>query len=163
MQMKLERVLGIDPGTAITGFGVIEKKGHSLIYQMAGVIRSSPKFSDAERLLKLKSELLELIHLAQPDAVAVEKIFFSTNVKTAMSVAQARGVILLCCAEKGCPIYEYSPSEIKLSVAGYGRADKTQIQKMVKTLLNLKQIPKPDDAADALAVALCYLSQRRIG
>ena len=153
------RILGIDPGAAITGFGLIEVDSkdqcHPLQY---GVITTSAGQAVEQRLLIVHQELKKIILLHQPDTAAVEKLFFQRNVSSAMAVGQARGVILLALAETGVPFLEYTPNEVKQSVAGHGSAQKVQIQTMVKMLLNLDQIPKPDDAADALAIALCHAS-----
>ena len=147
-------ILGIDPGTATTGFGVIKKdKKLSLIDY--GLITTPADLSTAERLNKLHKELNSLINKYKPDIAAVEDIFFFKNLKTAIKVSQARGVILLAIAKKKIKLAEFTPLQVKQAVACYGRAEKLQVQKMVKTLLNLKEIPKPDDAADALAVAIC--------
>jgi len=150
-------ILGIDPGTAIIGFGIIEKenKGQKLKPIKYGCIETSSKLSTAERLKILNKELGLLIKKYKPDMAAVEDIFFFKNLKTAIKVSQARGVILLTISEANIPVAEYTPLQIKQAVACYGRAEKSQVQKMVKFLLNLKEIPKPDDAADALAVAIC--------
>ncbi len=148
------KILGIDPGTAIIGWGLI-KKTKTLKVIDYGCIKTSPDLSTAERLNKLHKELNLLIKKYKPDIVAVEDIFFFKNLKTVIKVSQARGVILLTAAKLKIKIAEYTPLQVKQAVACYGRADKTQVQKMVKTLLNLKEIPKPDDAADALAVAIC--------
>jgi len=148
------KIIGIDPGTAIIGYGVINS-GRKLELIDYGCIKTSIDFSTAERLEKLHKELEALIKKHKPEIVAVEDIFFFKNLKTAIKVSQARGVILLTIAEAKIPVAEYTPLQIKQAVACYGRAEKSQVQKMVKTLLNLKEIPKPDDAADALAVAIC--------
>ena len=148
-------ILGIDPGTASTGFGLIEKNKSNLRLLKYGCIKTSVKLSTAERLNKLHKELGSLIKKSKPDITAVEDIFFFKNLKTAIKVSQARGVILLTIAKAKIPVNEYTPLQIKQAVACYGRAEKVQVQKMVKYLLNLKEIPKPDDAADALAVAIC--------
>lgn len=147
-------ILGIDPGTATTGYGLI-KKGKKLNAIDYGCIRTSADLSAPERLNKLYQELNSLIRKHKPDIVAVEDIFFFKNLKTAIKVSQARGVILLTAVKKKTKIMEFTPLQVKQAVACYGRADKVQVQKMVKTLLGLKEIPKPDDAADALAVAIC--------
>lgn len=152
------KTLGIDPGTATTGYGVICENGNGLETLEYGCIKTSPKSSSHERLALIYKELKALIKKHKPDCVAVEKIFFGINTKTAIAVGQARGVILLSAAEAKVKIAEYTPLQVKLAITGYGRAEKGQIQKMVKTLLKLKQIPKPDDAADALAIALCQLN-----
>ena len=148
-------ILGIDPGTATTGFGLIEKNKSNLKLLKYGCVKTSANLSTAERLDKLHKELSLLIKKSKPDIVAVEDIFFFKNLKTAIKVSQARGVILLTIAKSKIPIAEYTPLQIKQAVACYGRAEKIQVQKMVKILLGLKEIPKPDDAADALAVAIC--------
>lgn len=151
-------ILGIDPGTATTGFGIIKKlkiKGEKLKVIDYGCIKTAANLSTAERLEKLFVELNLLIRKYKPDIVAVEEIFFFKNLKTAIKVSQARGVILLTAAKNKSIIEEFTPLQVKQAVACYGRADKAQVQRMVKTLLNLKQIPKPDDAADALAIAIC--------
>jgi len=148
-------ILGIDPGTAIIGFGLIEKNKSNLRLIKYGCIKTSANLSTAERLNVLHKELGSLLKKHKPDIVGVEDIFFFKNLKTAIKVSQARGVILLTIAKAGIPVAEFTPLQIKQAVACYGRAEKIQVQKMVKTLLNLKEIPKPDDAADALAVAIC--------
>jgi len=148
-------ILGIDPGTAATGFGLIEKNKSNLKLLKYGCIKTSVKLSTAERLNVIHKELNSLIKKSKPDIVAVEDIFFFKNLKTAIKVSQARGVILLTIAKSKIPVAEYTPLQVKQAVACYGRAEKIQVQKMVKVLLNLKEIPKPDDAADALAVAIC--------
>ena len=147
-------ILGIDPGTAATGWGVI-KKTKQLKMIKYGCIKTSADLSTADRLNKIHKELNSLIKEHKPNIVAVEDIFFFKNLKTAVKVSQARGVILLTAAKAKIKITEYTPLQVKQAVACYGRADKAQVQKMVKTLLNLKEIPKPDDAADALATAIC--------
>jgi len=150
-------ILGIDPGTAIIGYGLIEKeeKGQKLKAIKYGCIKTSSDFATAERLKVLNKELDSLIKKYRPNIVAVEDIFFFKNLKTAIKVSQARGVILLTIANMNLPIAEYTPLQIKQAVACYGRAEKNQVQQMVRHLLGLKEIPKPDDAADALAVAIC--------
>ncbi|MBE9524082.1 MAG: crossover junction endodeoxyribonuclease RuvC [Chloroflexi bacterium] len=151
-------VLGIDPGTAITGYGLVREDGSGSISAVAyGVITTAAKMPMPQRLLKLYKELNDIILLHSPDSSAVEKLFFQRNVRTAISVGQGRGVVLLALADAGVDIGEYTPLEIKQAVTGYGGADKVQIQQMVRALLNLDDIPKPDDAADALAVAICHI------
>jgi crossover junction endodeoxyribonuclease RuvC len=149
------RIIGIDPGTGILGFGVIEtgRAGHPLLVD-AGVIRTPVKEDDAVRLLTIYDELTDIIAATKPELMAVEKLFFARNVTTAMTVAQARGVVLLCGQQSGLPIHEYTPMQIKQAVTGYGRADKKQVQEMVRVVLQLEQVPKPDDCADALACAI---------
>jgi crossover junction endodeoxyribonuclease RuvC len=150
------RILGIDPGTGILGFGVIDVVSGKLQLVDGGVIRTPVKEDDAVRLLTIYNELTEIIKQHKPDMMSVEKLFFARNVTTAMTVAQARGVVLLTAMQAGIPIHEYTPMQIKQAVTGYGRADKKQMQEMVKVLLELQQIPKPDDAADALAAAITH-------
>ncbi len=150
------RILGIDPGTGILGFGIIEaNKGKTQLVD-GGVIRTPVKEDDAVRLQTIFDELTDIIVQTKPTVMAVEKLFFAQNVTTAMTVAQARGVVLLCGKQAGLELFEYTPLQIKQALTGYGRADKKQIQEMVRTLLGLKEIPKPDDCADALACAICH-------
>ena len=152
-------VIGIDPGTARTGYGVVRQgQGRDLVYVAAGVISTSAESPMPERLLELHSALTEVISLHRPQSGAVEKLFFQRNVSTAMSVGQARGVALLDLAEASGSVAEYSPGEIKEAVAGYGGADKRQIQEMVRVLLKMEAPPRPDDVADALAIAICHIS-----
>ena len=147
--------LGIDPGTAILGFGVIRGTSDPVLVDV-GVIETRSESPMPERLVILHEETRKLIERFQPDVLAVEQLFFARNVTTAIAVGQARGVILLAAAQKGVPVAEYSPSEVKYAVVGYGKADKHQMQEMVRIILNLEQVPRPDDAADALAIALCH-------
>lgn len=150
--------LGIDPGTATTGYGLIEQRSDSRLQVVDfGVIRTSSQLEMPERLRRLHDELGEVIRLHRPETSAVEKLFFQRNVSSAISVGQARGVALLALAEAEVPVGEYSPREIKLAVVGYGDASKRQIQEMVQRLLGMEERPSPDDAADALAVAICHL------
>ncbi|MCF6462752.1 crossover junction endodeoxyribonuclease RuvC [Clostridium sp. Cult1] len=151
-------ILGIDPGLAIVGFGVIEYKGNKYRVIDYGVIRTDSNTLFPERLKIIYDELTKLMDKYNPEDLAIEELFFNKNVKTAIQVGQARGVEILSAINKGLQVYEYTPLQIKQSVVGYGRADKRQVQEMVKLLLNLKEIPKPDDAADALAVAICHSS-----
>lgn len=150
------RILGIDPGTGILGFGVIDidAKAKAALVD-GGVIRTPVKEDDAIRLLTIYEELTDIIVNTKPQVMAVEKLFFAQNVTTAMTVAQARGVVLLAAMQANLKIYEYTPLQIKQALTGYGRADKKQMQEMVRIILGLKEIPKPDDCADALAAALC--------
>jgi crossover junction endodeoxyribonuclease RuvC len=150
------RILGIDPGTGILGFGVIETHSNHAQLVDAGVIRTPVKQDDAIRLQTIYEELTDIIVATKPTIMSVEKLFFLRNVTTAMTVAQARGVILLCGQQAGLHLFEYTPLQIKQSVTGYGRADKKQIQEMVRVLLKLDEVPKPDDCADALAAALTH-------
>ena len=155
-------VLGIDPGTATTGFGLVRQaKDGSLEAQGYGVILTPANMPMPNRLIQLYEQLQEIILLHRPDSSAVEKLFFQRNVKTALSVGQGRGVVLLALAQAGVPIGEYTPNEIKQAVTGYGSAGKRQMQEMVRMLLDLPETPKPDDAADALAVAICHLHSSR--
>jgi crossover junction endodeoxyribonuclease RuvC len=151
------RILGIDPGTGILGFGVIDSdKRGKLTLVDAGVIRTPVKEDDAVRLQTIFDELTQIIKETNPQAMSVEKLFFARNVTTAMTVAQARGVVLLCGKQAGLEISEYTPMQIKQAITGYGKADKKQMQEMVRVILNLKTVPKPDDAADALAAAITH-------
>lgn len=154
------KVLGIDPGSGIIGFGLVEK-GRSIKMLDGGVIKTTIGDEDADRLVELYDGMKQLIEELKPDVAAVEKLFFAQNVTTAMKVSQARGVILLAIAEAGIPISEYTPLQIKMSMTGYGRATKAQIQEMVRVQLGLKKKPSPDDAADALAVALTHLANSK--
>jgi len=147
-------ILGIDPGMATTGFGVV-RTGKKLKCLGYGLIQTSPTFPTAERLKKINNELNKLIKKYQPKAMAVENLYFFKNIKTALPVSQAKGIILLTAAKKNIPVYEFTPLQAKMTVTGYGRAEKKQVQEMIKILLDLKIIPKPDDAADALAIAIC--------
>ena len=157
-------VIGIDPGTAITGYGLIKQNEGSQKIMVVdfGVIKTPVKLPMSERLLHLHSQLKEIVSFHRPDTAAVERLFFQKNVRTAISVGQGRGVAILALAQAELPVFEYSPLEVKLAVAGYGGADKVQIQQMVKALLELKETPQPDDAADALAVAICHLHSSRM-
>jgi crossover junction endodeoxyribonuclease RuvC len=150
------RILGIDPGTGILGFGVIEATGRSIQLVDAGVIRTPVHEDDAVRLLTIYEELTDIIVQAKPKIMSVEKLFFARNVTTAMTVAQARGVVLLCGMQSQLSIFEYTPMQIKQAITGYGKADKKQMQEMVRILLKLQEVPKPDDAADALAAAITH-------
>jgi len=157
------RILGIDPGTGILGFGIIDidGKGKASLVD-AGVIRTPVKQADSDRLFTIYQELDEIIKDVRPTVMAVEKLFFARNVTTAMSVSQARGVVLLIGKQHKLELHEYTPQEIKMGLTGYGRADKKQVQEMVRIILGLKEVPKPDDCADALAAALtCAQSARR--
>ncbi len=154
--LKNMRILGIDPGTAITGFGVIDKDGQKLTLVTAGVVRTPTKQALPERLDTIFKEINSLIEECKPQQVAVEQLYFAKNVTTAMSVSHSRGVILLAACRAGLPIGEYTPLQVKQAITGYGRAEKSQIQAMVKNILGLEKTPKPDDAADALAVAICH-------
>ncbi len=152
------RILGIDPGYATTGYGFIDYFSGRLSFVVAGIISTSSKEGLPERLGRIFREINLLIDSYKPDAAAIESLYFQNNHKTAIKVAEARGVILLALKEKGIAISEYTPLQVKSSTTGYGRAEKHQIIMMTKTILNLKENPKPDDAADALAIALCHLN-----
>lgn len=156
-------VIGIDPGTALTGFGVVEENADgSLTTIDFGVIETSKTECTAGRLRTIYSELEKILSLHKPESGGVERLFFQKNTKTAISVGQARGVILLALAQAGVEICEYNPVEIKQAITGYGQASKKQMQEMVKILLHLETIPKPDDAADALAIAICHIHSRKL-
>lgn len=156
-------VIGIDPGTATTGYGLVrEEQDGSLAMVEFGAILTPAGAPMSERLLQLHVRLKEILNLHRPESGAVEKLFFQRNVTNALSVGQARGVALLALAEAGLAVGEYTPMEVKQAVAGYGGADKNQVQQMVRALLGLGETPKPDDAADALAVAICHLHSARI-
>ena len=156
------RIIGIDPGTGILGFGVIDVDGSTCTLVDAGVIRTPVKEDDAVRLHTIYDELSEIIKTTKPTHMSVEKLFFARNVTTAMTVSQARGVVLLCAKQSGLTIAEYTPMQIKMAVTSYGKADKKQVQEMVKLQLRLDQVPKPDDAADALAAALTHAATVRL-
>ncbi len=149
-------VLGIDPGSAITGYGIVKQTGNRLEAVDYGCIRTSPDLSAELRLQKIYNGVRQLIDSYRPGHFAVEELFFNKNVRTALTVGQARGVIMLAGADGGLPVYEYTPLQVKQAVVGFGRAEKAQVQYMVKTILNLPDKPKPDDVADALAVAICH-------
>ena len=155
------RILGIDPGTGILGFGVIEAEGAHIQLVDAGVIRTPVKQDDALRLQTIYEELSDIIANTKPAIMSVEKLFFMRNVTTAMTVAQARGVVLLCGQQAGLELVEYTPLQIKQTLTGYGRADKRQIQEMVQVILKLKSVPEPDDCADALAAAITHATALR--
>lgn len=155
------RIIGIDPGTGILGFGIIEvTKGKPALVD-GGVIRTPVKEDDAVRLQTIYDELTDIIADTKPDEMAVEKLFFARNVTTAMTVAQARGVVLLTAMQANLKIAEYTPMQIKQALTGYGKADKKQIQEMVRVVLNLKDVPKPDDCADAIACAITHSMNMR--
>ncbi len=148
-------VMGIDPGFAITGYGIVDHAGNRFRVLDYGVIKTEAGVPFPERLLLLHTRMGELMAVWKPDVMAVEELFFNTNVTTGIKVGHARGIVLLAAALSGIPVFEYTPMQVKLAVVGYGNAKKTQVQQMVKVLLNLETLPKPDDAADALAVAIC--------
>ncbi len=156
------RVIGIDPGTAITGWGVVEGDGNDLTMIAGGVVTTAAGTPLPERLQIIYRELTEIVEQWQPESSAIEDLFFSKNAKTALAVGHGRGAAMLALANAGLPITEYKPLEVKQAITGYGGADKLQIQQMVKLLLELDDIPRPDDAADALAVAICHLHSARL-
>lgn len=159
---KSRIILGIDPGLADTGFGVIEQAPDGLRCLEYGSIRTGKDRELADRLIEINRQLSDIIDKYRPELACVEQLFFCTNVKTALLVGQARGVVLLTLAQKNLPHLEFTPLQIKQAITGYGAADKKQMQQMVKMILNLREIPKPDDAADALAMAVCAANCRII-
>ncbi len=150
------RILGIDPGYALMGYGIIEKNGNKFSVVDYGSISTGAGYPMPERLKFLYTSLMDIISETQPDAAAIEELFYNTNAKTVINVGQARGVAVLACVNSGLSISEYTPLQIKQALVGYGRADKHQVQQMVKAILGLSKVPKPDDTADALAVAICH-------
>jgi len=155
-------ILGIDPGIATMGYGILNSEKGKIEAVDYGVVITPKEENTPVRLAMLEKGLNSIIEKYKPDEIAIEELFFNKNVKTAIVVAQARGAILLTCIKRCERLYEYTPLQIKQGLTGYGRADKNQIQQMVKILLNLKNIPKPDDAADALAVALCHAHTNKL-
>ncbi len=149
-------ILGIDPGVATIGFGVINAESQKNTLIQYGTITTPAGIPLASRLLQISNDMEELIHLFQPDEMAIEELFFSTNITTGISVAHGRGVILLAAEKLGVPIFEYTPIQVKQAVAGYGKADKKQVMLMTQRLLHMNRLPRPDDAADALAIAICH-------
>jgi len=149
-------IMGIDPGTAITGYGVIEVKNNNLAPKEFGCVRTNVKHALEARLAKIYEELIEIMQRNKLNFVVVEQIFFNKNTRTAMAVGQARGVALLAAAHSKIPVVEYTPLQVKQALVGYGRAYKVQVQDMVRILLNLEEIPQPDDVADALGLAICH-------
>lgn len=157
-------ILGIDPGTASTGYGVIKNQGSKNKHFRCldyGVIKTTPSSTTPERLMKLNNDLNKLIKKHRPEILVVEKLYFFKNLKTAIPVSQAGGVILLTAAKNKLPVHQFTPLQVKLAVGGFGRAEKEEVQKKVKKILKLKEIPKPDDAADALAVAMTFYLYKR--
>jgi crossover junction endodeoxyribonuclease RuvC len=148
-------VLGIDPGTARLGYGIVERQGSQLTMLDYGCLETVNDRPLEQRLFLIHEGIDDLIGTYRPEAVGVERLFFNKNVQTAMAVGQARGVVLLTAAQHGLPVLEYGPHEVKMAVTGYGRAPKDQVQRMVQLVLSMEQLPRPDDAADALAVAIC--------
>jgi len=156
------RIIGIDPGTATTGFSIIEKKDDKIQLLDYGCIKTKAGLNESIRLTQIAADLRILIEKWKPTDASIEKIFFNKNIRTAISVAQARGVILLELNKKGIPQKEFTPLEIKTAVCGYGKADKKMVQEMVKTILSLDHIPEPDDAADAIATGICLANTMQI-
>ena len=150
------RILGIDPGVAIVGFGLIESDRGRQQMLRYGAITTQAGLPLATRLLQIQQDMEQLLEVFQPDEISIEELFFSKNITTGIAVAHARGVILCAAEEKQIPIYEYTPMQIKQAVVGYGLAEKKQVMDMTRRLLKLREVPKPDDAADALAIALCH-------
>jgi crossover junction endodeoxyribonuclease RuvC len=156
------KILGIDPGTATTGWAVVEEKNKNPKLIACGCVNTSKFHSDEERLVEIGRDIASLIKKYKPDEAAIEDLFFFKNLKTAITVAQARGVVLYEIKKNKTPLFSYTPLQVKQALTGYGRADKNQMQEMVKNILNLKSIPKPDDAADAVAIAICHLNSRHM-
>ena len=155
------RILGIDPGFAITGYRIIDYQGNKFKLIDSGAVTTKAGVSFPLRLTKIYDDLSMIIDEYKPDAISVEELFFNNNVKTAINVAQARGVVLVVGCQKQIPTYEYTPLQIKQAVAGYGRADKIQVQKMVKAILNVEKLPKLDDTTDSMAAAICHAHSAR--
>lgn len=150
------RILGIDPGFAITGYSILDYTGNKFRLLDSGAVTTNKDVSFPLRLTKIYDDISMLIDTYKPDAISVEELFFNNNAKTAINVAQARGVILIVGCKKNVPTYEYTPLQIKQAVTGYGRADKMQVQRMVKTILNVEKLPKLDDTTDSMAAAICH-------
>lgn len=154
-------ILGIDPGIATTGYAILEGSGNSMRAVAYGHIQTLPTRTFFERMKEINTEIKSFLKTFRPECLAIEKIFFAKNTKTAINVAQMRGSVILEVLNHEVEVFEYAPNEVKMAVTGYGHADKQQIQKMVKSLLNLAEIPKPDDTADALAVAICHFNSAK--
>ncbi len=150
------RILGIDPGYAIVGFGVVSYQGVDFLPLEYGAITTAAGVRFAARLATIYDDLQALLRQFQPDCIAIERLYFTSNQKTVIDVAQARGVIVLCAEQHQIPLYEYTPLQVKQAVVGYGKAEKRQVMEMTRRILKLQQVPKPDDAADALALAICH-------
>lgn len=155
-------ILGIDPGTATVGYGILDKNGNKLKAIEYGCIRTKSCDKDGDRLVCIEKELQKLVKFYKPEEAAVEKLYFVKNIKTGIAVSQARGVMMCVLARLKIPAFEYTPLQVKLNVTGYGQAPKLQIQRMVKGILGLKELPYPDDAADALAIAICHAHQSKL-
>lgn len=156
------RILGIDPGTGIMGWGLILKSGSQILPIKYGCIQTKPNTEKTERLLHIFNSLSDIIEKNKPDEVCIEELFFFKNQKTIISVAEARGVAVVVAKNAGLPVFEYTPLQIKQALTGYGRAEKAQVQEMVRVSCKLKECPKPDDAADALAIAICHAQTSQI-
>lgn len=150
------RILGIDPGYAIVGYGVLDYDNVAFKTINYGAITTAPETSFDRRLVEIYDDMCSILDMFRPDCMSIEKLYFNTNITTGIDVAQARGVTMLAAAQRGIPIYEYTPLQVKVAVTGYGRAEKHQMQEMTKNILRLKAVPKPDDTADALAIAICH-------
>lgn len=150
------RILGVDPGYAIVGFGVVDYAGANFAPIEYGAITTMAHEPFDKRLCSIDTDIREVLRRYEPDCMAIERLYFTTNQKTAIDVAQARGILVLAAAQKGLPVYEYTPLQVKQAVVGYGKAEKRQVMEMTQRILRLEQIPKPDDAADALAIAICH-------
>jgi crossover junction endodeoxyribonuclease RuvC len=161
MKQERMRVLGVDPGSDVTGYGVIDSLGSQYELVEYAAIRAPSRFDFAQRLLIINQRLEEVISRLRPDACSVEETFYAVNVKSALKLGHVRGVVLVAAARAGVPVFEYSPLEIKSALVGYGRAEKHQVQEMVKILLRLKEPPEPLDASDALAAAICHINTYR--
>jgi crossover junction endodeoxyribonuclease RuvC len=157
------RILGIDPGTATTGWAILEQNKKELAPIAYGHISTSPKDSTCQRLREVSADIEEIIKKYKPTESAIEDLFFFKNLKTAMKVSQSRGAIMLTLIKADLKVFEYTPLQVKQAVTGYGRADKKQVQQMVKNILKLKEIPTPDDTADAIAIAICHMQSRNFG
>ena len=155
-------IMGIDPGFAITGYGIVKYEGNKFSLIRYGTVLTNSGEPFAQRLMRLDNEICAIIEMYRPDAVAVEELFFNRNIKTAITAAHGRGIALVAAARCGVEVFEYTPLQVKHAVVGYGRADKAQVQQMVRAILNLSEIPKPDDAADALAAAICHAHSHRL-
>ncbi|HHX17778.1 MAG TPA: crossover junction endodeoxyribonuclease RuvC [Clostridium sp.] len=155
-------IMGIDPGIAIVGYGVVNYEGNKFAPIDYGAIKTCSTMNLSQRLLCIYNKLEEIIEKYTPDAISIEELFFNKNIKTALTVGQGRGVAVLAAARANIEVFEYTPLQVKQSVVGYGRAEKAQVQQMTKMILNLKKIPKPDDVADALAIAICHGNSYKI-
>lgn len=156
-------ILGIDPGYAIVGYGIVEQRRASFTPVVYGAIETAAGTPFDMRLTDIYDSMCELIKKYKPDCASIEQLYYKSNAKTVIGVAQARGVIMLACTKNGIPLYEYTPLQVKQSVTGYGRAEKHQVQEMTRRILRLEKIPKPDDTADALAIALCHANAAMSG